>query len=62
MKSNAECDVPGCVVNQTGEYMTVNLSRVVGHIQKLKCAVSWGRVCGCRAGYIWSLRFRGSNR
>jgi len=31
---NADGDVPG-VVNRQGEYMTVNLSLVVGHIHKI---------------------------
>jgi hypothetical protein len=32
---NAECDVPGCVMSKQGEYMTVNLSLIVGHIHKI---------------------------
>ena len=35
-------------------------SLIVSHIQKLKCAVLWGRVLRCRAGGIWSLCYIGA--
>jgi hypothetical protein len=42
MKSrNADDDVPG-VIDKQGEYMTVNLSLIVGHIRKLEGAFSQG--------------------
>jgi len=41
---NANGDVPG-VGNKKGEYMTVNLSLIVGHIRKLDGAVLKGVSC-----------------
>jgi len=41
---NANGDVPG-VGNKKGEYMTVNLSLIVGHIHKLDGAVLKGVSC-----------------
>ena len=42
LSERTPCDVPGCGGELEGNYMTVNLSLIVGHIRNLEGASSHG--------------------
>ena len=47
LSERTPCDVPGCGGEQKRNYMTVNLSLIVGHIRNLEGAFSHGGDCWC---------------